>query len=274
MVNRNRGRIASTKWWRCRGKEAQRRGGRSAPPRRSAHRHALRVELVQFSALSAGCRWWPPRGSRSCPPGAPAPGRRRRRYRRTGSCPSRGSRHRIVIRTNFTNTVQEAHTIFLDDLLDGAKRDLLHAAFTDPDRLRPSKTRDALDRRGRREILRPRPAPARPRPRRRHRRPLRQPPGLLHVRRGRRPAAGGARPAAAGVAEPARPGAPRARGGAGLTTPARPCSTRRTPGSTPRSPTPTAGARTSAPAGSTTTRSSPACSPSTRRARVTRINLP
>ncbi len=51
---------------------------------------------------------------------------------------------RIVIRTNFTNTVQEAHTILLDDLLDGAKRDLLRAAFTDPDRLRPTKTRDAL----------------------------------------------------------------------------------------------------------------------------------
>ena len=51
---------------------------------------------------------------------------------------------RIVIRTNFTNTVQEAHTLLLDDLLDGAKRDLLRAAFTDPDRLRPTKTRDAL----------------------------------------------------------------------------------------------------------------------------------
>ena len=43
-----------------------------------------------------------------------------------------------------TNTVQETHTLLLDDLLDGASRDLLRAAFTDPDRLRPSKTRDAL----------------------------------------------------------------------------------------------------------------------------------
>jgi hypothetical protein len=51
---------------------------------------------------------------------------------------------RIVIRTNFTNTVQETHTLLLDDLLDGAKRDLLRAAFTEPDRLRPRRTRDAL----------------------------------------------------------------------------------------------------------------------------------
>ncbi|WP_299131936.1 DNA methyltransferase [uncultured Amaricoccus sp.] len=51
---------------------------------------------------------------------------------------------RIVIRTNFTNTVQETHTLALDDLLDGAKRDLLRAVFTEPDRLRPKRTRDAL----------------------------------------------------------------------------------------------------------------------------------
>jgi hypothetical protein len=51
---------------------------------------------------------------------------------------------RIVIRTNWTNTVQETHTLSLDDLIDGAKRDLLRAAFTDPERLRPRRTRDAL----------------------------------------------------------------------------------------------------------------------------------
>ena len=51
---------------------------------------------------------------------------------------------RIVIRTNLTNTVQETHTLLLDDLLDGAKRDVLRAAFADPERLRPSKSRDAL----------------------------------------------------------------------------------------------------------------------------------
>jgi type II restriction/modification system DNA methylase subunit YeeA len=51
---------------------------------------------------------------------------------------------RIVIRTNWTNTVQETHILLLDDLLDGAKRDLLRAAFEDPERLKPKKTRDAL----------------------------------------------------------------------------------------------------------------------------------
>jgi type II restriction/modification system DNA methylase subunit YeeA len=51
---------------------------------------------------------------------------------------------RIVIHTNWTNTVQETHALALDDLLDGAKRDLLKAAFTDPERLKPAKTRQAL----------------------------------------------------------------------------------------------------------------------------------
>ena len=32
---------------------------------------------------------------------------------------------RIVIHTNWTNTVQEVTTLALDDLLDGAKRDIL-----------------------------------------------------------------------------------------------------------------------------------------------------
>ena len=51
---------------------------------------------------------------------------------------------RILVRTNWTNTVQETHTLALDDLLDATRRDLLRAAFTDPDRLKPKKTRDAL----------------------------------------------------------------------------------------------------------------------------------
>ena len=51
---------------------------------------------------------------------------------------------RIILHTNWTNTVQQVTTLALDDLLDGARRDFLRAAFTDPDRLRPSKTRDAL----------------------------------------------------------------------------------------------------------------------------------
>ncbi|MTE01994.1 class I SAM-dependent DNA methyltransferase [Paracoccus sp. YIM 132242] len=51
---------------------------------------------------------------------------------------------RIRIHTNWTNTVQQVHDIALDELADGAKRDLLRAAFTDPDRLRPAKTRQGL----------------------------------------------------------------------------------------------------------------------------------
>jgi type II restriction/modification system DNA methylase subunit YeeA len=51
---------------------------------------------------------------------------------------------RIRIHTNWTNTVQKVHDITLDDLLDAAKRDLLRACFTDPERLKPQKTRQTL----------------------------------------------------------------------------------------------------------------------------------
>lgn len=51
---------------------------------------------------------------------------------------------RIVIHTNWTNTVQVVYTITLDDLVDAGKRDILRCAFTDPERLRPTKTRQAL----------------------------------------------------------------------------------------------------------------------------------
>lgn len=50
----------------------------------------------------------------------------------------------IQVHTNWTNTVQQVHDIALDELADAAKRDLLKAAFTDPDRLRPAKTRQGL----------------------------------------------------------------------------------------------------------------------------------
>lgn len=53
---------------------------------------------------------------------------------------------RIIIHTNWTNTVSEKHTITLDDLKDAAKRDVLRAVFTDPERLKPKKTIDALTR--------------------------------------------------------------------------------------------------------------------------------
>ena len=50
----------------------------------------------------------------------------------------------IRIHTNWTNTVQKAHTIAPTDLTDAANRDLLRHAFTDPDRLKPAKTRQLL----------------------------------------------------------------------------------------------------------------------------------
>ena len=51
---------------------------------------------------------------------------------------------RIRIHTNWTNTVQEVHEFTLDDLLDGAARDRLKAAFVDPEALKPRKSRQEL----------------------------------------------------------------------------------------------------------------------------------
>ncbi len=50
----------------------------------------------------------------------------------------------VRVHTNWTNTVQETHVFTLDDLLDGGRRDLLKAAFTDPDQFKPGKTRQEL----------------------------------------------------------------------------------------------------------------------------------
>ena len=51
---------------------------------------------------------------------------------------------RIVIRTNWTNSVQETHEFALDDLIDGAVRDRLGAAFLDPEVFKPQKSRQEL----------------------------------------------------------------------------------------------------------------------------------
>lgn len=51
---------------------------------------------------------------------------------------------RIEVHTNWTNTVHQVHPIALDELSDAGKRDLLRAAFLDPERLRPTKTRQGL----------------------------------------------------------------------------------------------------------------------------------
>jgi type II restriction/modification system DNA methylase subunit YeeA len=51
---------------------------------------------------------------------------------------------RILIHTNWTNTVQEVHEFATEDLLDASVRDRLKAAFTDPDEFKPAKTRQTL----------------------------------------------------------------------------------------------------------------------------------
>lgn len=51
---------------------------------------------------------------------------------------------RFRIHTNWTNTVSEVHEIELEDLRDATHRDKLKWAFTDPARLKPKRTRDAL----------------------------------------------------------------------------------------------------------------------------------
>ena len=52
--------------------------------------------------------------------------------------------HRFRIRTNWTNSVSRTYELGLDDLADAANRDKLKWAFSDPERLRPGKTRQSL----------------------------------------------------------------------------------------------------------------------------------
>ena len=51
---------------------------------------------------------------------------------------------RFRIRTNWTNSVSVTHEFTLDDLGDGATRDKLKWAMSDPERLRPGETRQAV----------------------------------------------------------------------------------------------------------------------------------
>ena len=51
---------------------------------------------------------------------------------------------RFRIRTNWTNSVSEIHEFDLEDLRDAATRNKLKWALTDPERLRPGETRQAL----------------------------------------------------------------------------------------------------------------------------------
>lgn len=52
----------------------------------------------------------------------------------------------FVIHTNWTNTVSETHRIKIQDLIDAKQRDRLRWVFTEPERLKPAKTIDALTR--------------------------------------------------------------------------------------------------------------------------------
>jgi len=50
----------------------------------------------------------------------------------------------LRIHTNWTNTVQNVHTIQLEDLTEATSRDLLRHAFLDPEKLKPTKTRQLV----------------------------------------------------------------------------------------------------------------------------------
>ena len=52
--------------------------------------------------------------------------------------------NRIIVHTNWTNTVGEQHEIGLPDLLNAANRDLLRNCFLNPEALKPQKTRAML----------------------------------------------------------------------------------------------------------------------------------
>lgn len=48
--------------------------------------------------------------------------------------------HRVIIHTNFTNTVKQIHTIELEDILKKESLDLIRSAFYEPESLRPEET--------------------------------------------------------------------------------------------------------------------------------------
>ena len=60
---------------------------------------------------------------------------------------------RIIIRTNWTNSVQETHEISIEDLVDGSVRDRLKAAFTKPELFMPLKSRQDLTEETAREFV-------------------------------------------------------------------------------------------------------------------------
>lgn len=52
----------------------------------------------------------------------------------------------IIVRTNWTNTVSQVHSIALAQLLEADKRELLRNCFLNPEALKPKRTRDDLTR--------------------------------------------------------------------------------------------------------------------------------
>ena len=91
---------------------------------------------------------------------------------------------RFRIRTNWTNCVSVLHEFALDDLADGAFRDKLKWAMSDPERLRPGVTRqDGHGARGG-HLRGARARFAGPGSSSRNDRAFRQPDGVLHVRGG------------------------------------------------------------------------------------------
>ena len=97
---------------------------------------------------------------------------------------------RFEIHTNWTNTVSRTYEIGLDELADYRKLRWLKWAFTEPERLKPGLTRQALTEQAAAEFarlaqrLRDRGHPSQTGG------SFHQPARLLHVRRGRRPVAG------------------------------------------------------------------------------------
>ncbi|MFZ5790131.1 MAG: class I SAM-dependent DNA methyltransferase [Pseudomonadota bacterium] len=51
---------------------------------------------------------------------------------------------RILVHTNWTNTIKQVYEFTLEDLRNAKKREALKAVFSDPDRLKPSKTRQSV----------------------------------------------------------------------------------------------------------------------------------
>ena len=159
---------------------------------------------------------------------------------------------RFEVHTNFTNTPTVVHRFALADLLADPKEPLriLRALMEHPEELRPGKTRDDITAEAARQFASLGRAPAGARARAARGGPLPEQAPLLHVRRGRRPAA-------AGTAPPAGCRRPR---------PTRPSSPRAWPSSSPRCPTRVASSAPSASSGSTAVSSTAArCCRSPRR---------